>query len=70
MRRENKLNKVKFTVSEEFTYSRCRSCEMKILWFGIIEGEDELQLMHQNPTVDNKAYCPYCGKQKVYKENV
>jgi hypothetical protein len=43
---------------------------MKILWFGIIEGEDELQLMHQNPTVDNKAYCPYCGKQKVYKENV
>jgi DNA-directed RNA polymerase subunit RPC12/RpoP len=63
-------NKVEFTISEEFTYSKCRACGHRVLWFGVMDRDGYgLKLWHQNPTKENVAYCPYCGAKTLYKED-
>jgi DNA-directed RNA polymerase subunit RPC12/RpoP len=62
------VKELSFSLSQKFGYSKCRECGMKILWFGIIDGEEELKIMHQNPVEKYKAFCPYCGKKSLYQE--
>ena len=71
---------VKFGVSTEFPFSRCRACGQRVLWFAVvIMGEDDTydftevgkpkvtfnQVGHEN----NPCYCPYCGEKKLWKED-
>jgi len=64
---------VEFKISEEFGYSRCRSCGQKVLWFNVqldtFQAKKPYIQFHQNPSEKNKAYCPYCGEKELWAEN-
>lgn len=63
---------VAFGISIKVPFSRCRACNQKVMWYNVqLDERTNLPFLYslQNPGEQEAAYCPYCGKRKLYAED-